>query len=429
MRKIAALIVLLLLFAFAIVKARQITNKTLITPQTLSSSPAGNPNLTSRLDGYKLATQTETASKYKGKVLFVRKGDVFLANLNNGETRRLIKNARLPVWTPDNNAVLFTRMVSRNRQPLSNDMYVGDWSLLRFDIGTSKSTEIKSKSSCFPIEAVESAIDGRIAFTSAGVNGNGHVFFSLGPQEENPPAFPGIEADDWQWGPSVSDDGRKLAYFTRRGVVVCDMRNLKVIASYPMTYSGSCRTAWSPIGDWLVASDGDGRLFRLGLRGARRPLLEGLGRNSSLHPSISPKGDAVAFEKDGAIWVCPAEGGKPQLLLQDASEPAWQHAVVRVADRYLEARKKASLFVDAAGRGDWNAVRTLLDPDPSTISIGEIKSYRSTFAILPPSSRWAEEDSSVDNRNIVFIIRVSKNTYILVVTPGGINKFYEAGSI
>lgn len=384
--------------------------------------------LTSHLGVYRLVTQTEEAPAYKGKMLFVRRGDVFLADLDTGQTRRLIQNARLPVWTPDNKAVLFTRMVSRKWEPHLN-MRVEDWSLLRFDIRSGKSTEISSKVSCYPVEAAESAVDGRIAFTSDGVNGNGHVFFSTGSRGQIPPAFPGIQGANWQWGPSISDDGRRLAYFTRSGVVICGMPDLRVIASSPMTYSGSCRTAWSPTGDWLVAPDGDGRLFRLDLRGARRALLAGLGRNCSLHPSVSPNGDAVAFEQDGAICVCPAEGGTPRLLLQDASEPCWQHSAVRITDRFLDARRKASLFVEAARRGDWATARALLDPDPSTSSISEIKKYRSALAKLPPSSEWAAEVSPNDERNIVFIIHVGKDTYILVVSPGGINKFYPASDI
>jgi len=103
------------------------------------------------------------------------------------------------------------------------------------------------------------------------------------------------------------------------------------------------------------------------------------------------------------------------------SAPAEQ---LRITDPRVNARKKAELFVDAARRGDWGTVNALLDPDPSTTPISEIKQYRDAFLRFPPSSEWVAEVSPHDASYIVVTIRVRKDLYSIVVNPRGVNKFF-----
>jgi TolB protein len=86
---------------------------------------------------------------------------------------------------------------------------------------------------------------------------------------------------DWVLSASISPDRRSIAY--------------------------TLRTA--PVAIWVLATDG---------RGSGRRLVRNADR-----PDWSPKGDAIAFDRDGGIFIEDLHGGTPRRVVRNADTPDW----------------------------------------------------------------------------------------------------------
>jgi hypothetical protein len=89
------------------------------------------------------------------------------------------------------------------------------------------------------------------------------------------------------------------------------------------------------------------------------------------------------------------------------------------------AAVSATRFVAAAKLSDWSAVKSLLAKDSSAVPLSEVQKHQGEIKRFPPVSRWEIYRSPYDARDVICTISPGKDEFNIVVTPGGINKFFQ----
>jgi Tol biopolymer transport system component len=248
--------------------------------------------------------------------------DIYVLDLAGGEPRRLTfeaKHIEALTWTTDGRKLIF----SSNR-----DGPQRLWSISSSG-GTPEALAVSETGASVPSI---SRTGNRLAFVKKVSDSNMYSINLRGPTEEVRGPF--ASSTKWEWLPSFSPDGRRIAFSSDRSgaseIWLCNNDGSSLI-QLTTTASDSGKPSWSPNGQLIAFDSKESRsltrhVYVMSAEGGPRRRLTLLENYDDSAPSWSRDGQWIYFtsKRSGPmqIWKVPATGGAPVQLTKQGGDLA-----------------------------------------------------------------------------------------------------------
>ncbi len=259
-----------------------------------------------------------------GRIAYVGAEGIYTTgSKGNGEAKNLAGNRRTkPAWSPDGRRIAFERYTDEDA-----DIYKMKPS------GKGKVLLTRGGQSGFDPTWAPSGK--KIAFVRSTATGD-----SIFRMRANGANKRRVTAKDGSFAgsPSWSPDGKRIAYMcdlVHRGSQICTIRPDGSRRRILTDSAGKrkSRPDWSPDGKRIVFAAGHGHagnvnhfhVYVMDADGGHIDRITPKHGHSSLLPAWSPDGTKIAFVRIGrGIMKVRIDGSRPQMIVPDATYPAWQ---------------------------------------------------------------------------------------------------------
>jgi Tol biopolymer transport system component len=351
---------------------------------------------------------------------FVRKtsndgADIYLSDVSGANPRRLTfddRGVRGIAWTPDGHDLVYSANRARGW---------GVWRIPAYG-GSPRELPIAGQRAQYPAVA---PAGNHMAFTdspSVSAIWRGTLGSSETPADERPL----IRSAGSEMSPMYSDDGKKIADFSDQTgadeIWVSDADGANRVQVTNFNGPPMSRLRWSPDGKAIlfdVRGDRGQDLWTVAAAAGAKPTRLLLG---SWNGSWSRDGKRIYYDSQGRIWKATADGGTPEVLVQDFGAA---QGVEAVDGKYVYYRNRRSFWRVPVAGGEGEEV---IVPDhdlafATTIQPTKKGVYYSEFQRSSRSQLVSFYDFATKKNSIVFQIKTGNfgfnQGHVFSISPDG----------